>query len=85
MCGYSGSRHINLASVIEFIHTATLLHDDVVDNSKKKGKDTANYIWGNKSSILVGDFLLSKAFKLLTKDGSLKCIEIISKHQKKYP
>ena len=84
LCGYSGSRHINLASVIEFIHTATLLHDDVVDNSKKRrGKDTANYIWGNKSSILVGDFLLSKAFKLLTKDGSLKCIEIISKTSEK--
>ncbi len=84
LCGYSGSRHINLASVIEFIHTATLLHDDVVDNSKKRrGKDTANYIWGNKSSILVGDFLLSKAFRILTKDGSLKCIEIISKASEK--
>ena len=84
LCGYSGSRHIILASVIEYIHTATLLHDDVVDNSKKRrGKETANYIWGNKSSILVGDFLLSKAFKLLTKDGSLKCIEIISKTSEK--
>ena len=63
LCGYSGSRHIILASVIEYIHTATLLHDDVVDNSKKRrGKKTANFVWGNKSSILVGDFLLSKAF-----------------------
>ena len=64
LCGYSGSRHILHASVIEFIHTATLLHDDVVDNSKKRrGKKTANYVWDNKSSILVGDYLLSKAFQ----------------------
>jgi len=70
---------LSLASVIEFIHTATLLHDDVVDGSKKRrGKKTANFIWGNKSSILVGDFLLSRAFKLLVNDGSLKCIDIIS-------
>ncbi len=79
LCEYSGNRHLSLASVIEFIHTATLLHDDVVDGSKKRrGKKTANFIWGNKSSILVGDFLLSKAFKILTNDGSLKCIDIIS-------
>ena len=65
--------------MIEFIHTATLLHDDVVDGSKKRrGKKTANFIWGNKSSILVGDFLLSKAFKILINDGSLKCIDIVS-------
>ena len=82
--GYSGKRHHYLAAVIEFIHTATLLHDDVVDNSKKRrGKKTANYIWGNKSSILVGDFLLSKAFKILVEDGSLKCIDIISKVSEK--
>ena len=79
LCGYSGKRHLSLASVIEFIHTATLLHDDVVDGSKKRrGKKTANFIWGNKPSILVGDFLLSRAFKLLVDDGSLKCIDIIS-------
>ncbi len=79
LCHYSGSRHLTLASVIEFIHTATLLHDDVVDGSKKRrGKKTANFIWGNKSSILVGDFLLSKAFKILINDGSLKCIDIVS-------
>ncbi len=79
LCGYSGSRHILHAAVIEFIHTATLLHDDVVDNSKKRrGRRTANYVWDNKSSILVGDYLLSKAFKLLTSDGSMKCIKIIS-------
>ena len=72
LCGYSGSRHVILASVIEYIHTATLLHDDVVDNSKKRrGKKTANFVWGNKSSILVGDFLLSKAFRILIYDGSL--------------
>ncbi len=79
LCQYSGNRHLSLASVIEFIHTATLLHDDVVDGSKKRrGKKTANFIWGNKPSILVGDFLLSKAFKILINDGSLKCIDIIS-------
>ena len=79
LCQYSGYRHLNLASAIEFIHTATLLHDDVVDGSKKRrGKKTANFIWGNKPSILVGDFLLSKAFKILINDGSLKCIDIVS-------
>ena len=79
LCHFSGNRHLTLASVIEFIHTATLLHDDVVDGSKKRrGKKTANFIWGNKSSILVGDFLLSKAFKILINDGSLKCIDIVS-------
>ena len=84
LCGYSGSRHVILASVIEYIHTATLLHDDVVDNSKKRrGKKTANFVWGNKSSILVGDFLLSKAFRILISDGSLRCIDIISKASEK--
>ncbi len=80
LCKYSGSRHINLASVIEFIHTATLLHDDVVDNSKKRrGKSSANFLWDNKSSILVGDYLLSKAFRMLIDDGSIRCLDIISK------
>ena len=80
LCHYSGNRHLGLASVIEFIHTATLLHDDVVDNSKKRrGKKTANLVWDNKSSILVGDYLLSKAFRMLIKDGSTKCLEIISR------
>ena len=84
LCKYSG-KDINLASVIEFIHTATLLHDDVVDNStKRRGEKTANVVWGNKSSILVGDFLLSKAFKILVTDGSLKCIDIISKASEKF-
>ena len=80
LCNYTGSRHINLASVIEFIHTATLLHDDVVDNSKKRrGKQSANFVWDNKSSILVGDYLLSKAFRMLINDGSTNCLDIISK------
>ncbi|MFL2661463.1 MAG: polyprenyl synthetase family protein [Alphaproteobacteria bacterium] len=79
LCKYTGNRHIPLASAVEFIHTATLLHDDVVDNSKKRrGKSTANFIWDNKSSILVGDYLLSKAFRMLINDGSLKCLDIIS-------
>ena len=80
LCNYIGTRHIELASVIEFIHTATLLHDDVVDNSnKRRGKFSANFIWDNKSSILVGDYLLSKAFRTLINEGSIACLEIISK------
>ncbi len=80
LCNYSGDRHIKMASIIEFIHTATLLHDDVVDNSKKRrGKTTANFVWDNKSSILVGDYLLSRAFEMLINDGSLKCLDIVSK------
>ncbi len=80
LCKYTGHRHIKLAAVIEFIHTATLLHDDVVDNSKKRrGKLTANLVWDNKSSILVGDYLLSKAFRMLIDDGSRLCLDIISK------
>ena len=80
LCNYTGDRHIKLASVIEFIHTATLLHDDVVDNSKKRrGKFSANFLWDNKSSILVGDYILSKAFRILINDGSMKCLDIISR------
>ena len=80
LCNYSGKRHIDLAASIEFIHTATLLHDDVVDESKKRrGQKSANLVWDNKSSILVGDFLLSKAFRLMIQDGSNKCLEILSK------
>lgn len=79
LCKYSGERHINLAAAIEFIHTATLLHDDVVDESnQRRGKKSANVVWGNKSSILVGDFLLSKAFRLIIKDGSNQCLDILS-------
>lgn len=84
LCNYSGDRHIALSAVIEFIHTATLLHDDVIDNSKKRrGRKTANLVWDNKSSILVGDYLLSYAFRILVKDGSLKCIDRITNASKK--
>ena len=80
LCKYSGERHINLAASIEFIHTATLLHDDVVDESmNRRGKKSAHNVWDNKSSILVGDFLLSKAFRLMIKDGSHRCLDILSK------
>ena len=80
LCKYSGERHINLAASIEFIHTATLLHDDVVDESLiRRGKKSANIVWDNKSSILVGDFLLSKAFRLMISDGSNRCLDVLSK------
>jgi octaprenyl-diphosphate synthase len=79
MCGYRGDRHIALAAAVEFIHTATLLHDDVVDASDlRRGLATANAVWGNKSSVLVGDFLFSRAFQLMVEDGSLKVLEILS-------
>ena len=75
----STRRAPNLAAAIEFIHTATLLHDDVIDDSKfRRGRKSANTVWGNKSSILVGDYLLSKAFKLMIKDGSHECLEVLS-------
>ncbi len=76
---YSGARHHKLAAAVEFIHTATLLHDDVVDGSgMRRGKRTANLIWGNPSSVLVGDFLFSRAFELMVEDGSLKVLRILS-------
>ena len=76
---YKGNAHFNLAVCIEFIHNATLLHDDVVDYAKiRRGKKAANLIWGNKLSILVGDYLLSKSFKLMVKDKSIKVLEILS-------
>ena len=79
MFKYRGSSHINLAVCIEFIHNATLLHDDVVDTGKiRRGKKSANEIWGNKISILVGDYLLSKSFKLMVRNKSLKLLEILS-------
>jgi len=79
MCGYSGTRHISLAACIEFIHTATLLHDDVVDESDlRRGRETANAVWGNKPSVLVGDFLFSRAFQLSVSDGSLKVLAILA-------
>ena len=79
MCGYSGTRHINLATCVEFIHTATLLHDDVVDESSlRRGQSSANKLWGNQPSVLVGDFLFSRAFELMVSDGSLKVLKILS-------
>ena len=79
LCGYSGERHIALAGCVEFIHTATLLHDDVVDESDlRRGLDTANAVWGNKPSVLVGDFLFSRAFQLMVEDGSLEVLRLLS-------
>lgn len=79
MLGYSGDRHITIAAIVEFIHTATLLHDDVVDASDmRRGKKTANLIWGNQPSVLVGDFLFSRSFELMVEDGSLEILRILS-------
>ncbi len=80
MCGYSGGqRHVNLAACVEFIHTATLLHDDVVDGSQlRRGMASANAVFGNEASVLVGDFLFSRAFQLMTADGSLEVLRILS-------
>jgi octaprenyl-diphosphate synthase len=79
LLGYPGTRHHKLAAAVEFIHTATLLHDDVVDGSgMRRGKRTANLIWGNPSSVLVGDFLFARAFELMVEDGSLKVLRILS-------
>ena len=76
---YAGTRHHKLAASVEFIHTATLLHDDVVDGSDlRRGKSTANTIWGNPASVLVGDFLFSRAFELMVEDGSLRVLKILS-------
>jgi octaprenyl-diphosphate synthase len=80
LCGYRGDRHYALAAAVEFIHTATLLHDDVVDASDlRRGLATANAVWGNKPSVLVGDFLFSRAFELMVEDGSLAVLGILSK------
>jgi octaprenyl-diphosphate synthase len=79
LCGYQGDRHLALAAAVEFIHTATLLHDDVVDESDlRRGSATANAVWGNKPSVLVGDFLFSRAFQLMVEDGSLEVLRILS-------
>ena len=76
---YGGTRHHLLAAAVEFIHTATLLHDDVVDGSDlRRGRRTANIIWGNPASVLVGDFLFSRSFELMVEDGSLKVLRILS-------
>ena len=79
LCGYEGDRHVELAACVEFIHTATLLHDDVVDESNlRRGVPTANAVWDNKASILVGDFLFSRAFEIMVADGSLKVLHTLS-------
>src|SRR5437764_6080354 len=80
LCGYRGDRHIALAAAVEFIHTATLLHDDVVDESGlRRGRDTANALWGNKPAVLVGDFLFARAFQLMVENGSLRVLDILSR------
>jgi len=79
LCGYRGTDHVKLATTVEFIHTATLLHDDVVDeSSKRRGRSTANILWDNKSSVLVGDYLFARAFQLMVETGSLDVLRILS-------
>tara|TARA_A100001391_G_scaffold7621_2_gene4759 strand:- start:13424 stop:14446 length:1023 start_codon:yes stop_codon:yes gene_type:complete len=79
LVGYEGTRHHKLAAAVEFIHTATLLHDDVVDGSEtRRGKEAANIVFGNPATVLVGDFLFSRAFELMVEDGSLKVLKILS-------
>lgn len=79
LCGYQGNRHHKLAAAVEFIHTATLLHDDVVDGSEtRRGKEAANIIFGNPATVLVGDFLFARAFELMVEDGSLRVLKILS-------
>ena len=79
MCGYGGQYHIHLAAIVEFIHTATLLHDDVVDESeKRRGRPSANLLWDNKSSVLVGDYLFSRSFQLMVETGSLQVLNILA-------
>jgi octaprenyl-diphosphate synthase len=79
LSGYSGDGHIKLAAAVEFMHTATLLHDDVVDGSEmRRGKFAARMLWGNEASVLVGDFLLGQAFKMMVEVGSLRSLEILS-------
>ncbi|MEO7915597.1 MAG: polyprenyl synthetase family protein [Novosphingobium sp.] len=80
LCDYQGTRHHKLAAAVEFIHTATLLHDDVVDGSDlRRGKETANIVFGNPATVLVGDFLFTRAFELMVEDGSLKVLKILSR------
>ena len=79
LCGYDGDKHIGLAAAVEFIHTATLLHDDVVDESDlRRGRDTANAVWGNQASGLGGDFLFSRSFRLMVESESLKVLDILA-------
>ena len=79
LCGYEGEHHLRLAATVEFIHTATLLHDDVVDESeRRRGRPTANLLWDNKSSVLVGDYLFARAFQLMTETGNLRVLDILA-------
>ncbi|HEY5966144.1 MAG TPA: polyprenyl synthetase family protein [Xanthobacteraceae bacterium] len=79
LTGYTGDAHIKLAAAVEFMHTATLLHDDVVDQSEmRRGRPAARKVWGNEASVLVGDFLLGQAFKMMVEVGSLRALEILS-------
>ncbi len=79
LCGYAGPYHIHLAATVEFIHTATLLHDDVVDEStRRRGRPTANLLWDNKSSVLVGDYLFARSFQLMTETGSMRVLDILA-------
>lgn len=79
MCGYEGDNHVKLAATVEFIHTATLLHDDVVDESeKRRGRPTANLLWDNKSSVLVGDYLFARSFQLMTETNNIRVLRILS-------
>lgn len=79
MLGYTGEDHVRLAATVEFIHTATLLHDDVVDESaQRRGRPTANLLWDNKSSVLVGDYLFARAFQLMVETGSVRVLDILS-------
>ena len=79
LCGYAGAGHVKLAAAVEFMHTATLLHDDVVDNSDmRRGTAAARVLWGNEASVLVGDFLLGQAFRMMVEVGSLPCLDTLS-------
>lgn len=79
LTGYRGAGHISLAAAVEFMHTATLLHDDVVDESElRRGKPSARMVWGNEASVLVGDFLLGQAFRMMVEVGNLRALEILS-------
>ncbi len=79
LCGYDGPYHIHLAATVEFIHTATLLHDDVVDESaQRRGRPTANLLWDNKSSVLVGDYLFARSFQLMTETNNMRVLSILS-------
>lgn len=79
MCGYDGAHHVTLAASVEFMHTATLLHDDVVDESDmRRGKNSARKLWGNQASVLVGDFLLGQAFKMMVDAGSMPALDVLS-------